>query len=92
MKRILPFLMLALTACAAPGGKAEKVPAEIVKISYEHDSYDDGRFAFYSVITYRMANPQNPEQTITRYFDAGTPGLDSLAVGQIVELELNGEN
>ena len=88
MKRILPYFLLTLSACAAPGYHSKKVSAEIVQISAEHDSYDDGRFAFFTVVTYRITNYATPEKTIKRYFEAGSPGLDSLAVGQIVELEI----
>jgi uncharacterized protein involved in high-affinity Fe2+ transport len=87
MKSIIAILLLALTACASPPKAPEKLSAQVLSIRQAHDSYDDGRFKFYTVVTYRIVNSENPEKTIQRYFDIGSPELNSLAVGQIVTLK-----
>ena len=85
MKSLLPIiLLLTLAACASPGNKTGELTAQIMSIRQVHDSYKDGGFAFFTVVTYRILDS---EQTIERWYAIEASELKSIAVGKIVMLK-----
>lgn len=84
MKYLIPIPLVFFAACAAPTKKPHDFSARVISIRQGHDSYSDGRFAFYSVVNYEMFSSG---RIIERIYDPESPELKSLAVGEIVNLK-----